>query len=214
MAKEPAQIISAQSIPNEFETLQDPRSNANRVHQLGDMIVISIMIAGADGPKAIGTWARSNQTWLQDRLELPGGIPSHDTTGRVLMALKPAAFQKCFEQWIASLLAKHPELDWDILAVDGKALRRSHDAKSSPGPQLLVSAWAVRRGVGLGQLATAEKSNEITAIPKLLPILIWKAPSSRLMPQGARSRLLKRSLLAKATTSWRSKETKATCMKR
>jgi predicted transposase YbfD/YdcC len=170
MAKEPAQIISAKSILKEFETLEDPRSNVNRVHQLGDIIVISIMavIAGADGPKAIGTWAMSNQAWLQDRLELPGGIPSHDTIGRVLMALKPAAFQKCFEQWIASLLAKHPGLDWDILAVDGKALRRSHDAKSSLRPLFLVSAWAVRRGVSLGQLATAEKSNEITAIPNLL----------------------------------------------
>lgn len=170
MAKEAAEIVSAESILKEFESLKDPRSEVNRVHNLGDLIVISIMavIAGADGPKAIGVWANSHQDWLAKRLELPSGIPSHDTIGRMLMALKPAAFQRCFERWVASLLASHPELPWDIVAIDGKALRRSHDTGKNLGALFLVSAWAVRRGVSLGQLATAEKSNEITAIPNLL----------------------------------------------
>jgi len=170
MAKEPAQIVTAESILSEFSDLEDPRSDINRVHLLGDIIVISIMavIAGAEGPKAIGVWAESNQQWLRERLELPGGIPSHDTIGRVLMTLKPASFQSCFERWIAMLSKQHPDSDLDVVAIDGKALRRSHDQQAGLGPLFLVSAWAVQRGISLGQLATAEKSNEITAIPELL----------------------------------------------
>ena len=170
MAKDAAEIVTAESILSEFSSLDDPRSEVNRVHSLGDVIVISIMavIAGAEGPKAIGVWAESNKQWLSERLDLRGGIPSHDTIGRVLMALKPSSFQACFERWITSLSNGHPETNLDIVAIDGKALRRSHDQKSGLGPLFLVSAWAVRRGVSLGQLATAEKSNEITAIPELL----------------------------------------------
>lgn len=170
MAKDPAEIVTAESILSEFSDLEEPRSDVNRVHLLGDIIVISIMavIAGAEGPKAIGVWAKSNQQWLRERLELPGGIPSHDTIGRLLMALKPSSFQSCFERWIAMLSKQHPDSDLDVVAIDGKALRRSHDEKAGLGPLFLVSAWAVQRGISLGQLATAEKSNEITAIPKLL----------------------------------------------
>lgn len=170
MAKDAAEIVTAESILAEFSELDDPRSPINRVHLLGDLIVISIMavIAGAEGPKAIGVWARSHEQWLSARLALPGGIPSHDTIGRVLMALKPASFQACFEGWIAALSKRHPETNLDVIAIDGKALRGSHDQKSGLGPLFLVSAWAVQRGISLGQLATAEKSNEITAIPELL----------------------------------------------
>ena len=170
MATEPAPIVTAESILRHFEELPDPRSHINRKHLLGDLIVISIMavIAGAEGPEAIGVWARSNEAFLGERLALPGGIPSPDTIGRLLVALKPSAFQKCFEDWIGALSRTHIGGDLDIIAVDGKALRRSHDAKKSLGPLFLVSAWAVQRGISLGQLATAEKSNEITAIPELL----------------------------------------------
>jgi predicted transposase YbfD/YdcC len=104
-------------------------------------------------------------------LKLPAGIPSHDTIGRLLAALKPEAFQSCFEKWIANM---HPNGGQDSddspeqIAIDGKALRRSHDRRRGLGPLFLVSAWSVRRGISLGQVATAEKSNEITAIPALL----------------------------------------------
>lgn len=170
MAKEPAEIFTAQSILAAFEELPDPRSDVNRVHLLGDIIVISIMavIAGAEGPKAIGIWAKSNENWLRDKLQLPSGIPSHDTIGRVLIALKPSAFQKCFQDWLASISKHQSASDLDVIAIDGKALRRSHDHKRGVGPLFMVSAWAVQRGISLGQLATAEKSNEITAIPELL----------------------------------------------
>jgi len=162
------------SILDYFGELEDPRSHVNRRHLLGDLIVISIcgVIAGADGPKAIGVWADANDEWLQQRLELPNGIPSHDTIGRLLAALRPEAFQSCFQTWLKSI-----GKDWrpsdsptasEVIAIDGKALRRSHDRKKGLGPLFLVSAWSVSRGVSLGQLATEAKSNEITAIPQLI----------------------------------------------
>jgi len=161
----------AVSILEYFEDLEDPRSTINRLHLLGDLIVISVcgVLAGADGPKAIGVWAQAHQDWLQKYLELPNGIPSHDTIGRLLAALKPAAFQTCFNRWIESLRqSSDDEGNEEIIAIDGKALRRSHNRRKSLGPLFLVSAWSVQRGISLGQLATAEKSNEITAIPELL----------------------------------------------
>lgn len=154
-----------------FEDLEDPRSAVNRKHLLGDLIVISIcaVIAGADGPKAIGIWADSNRDWLRQYLELPYGIPSHDTIGRLLAVLKPAAFQTCFQNWIRDLrTGKISPGEQEVIAIDGKALRRSHDRKHNLGALFLVSAWSVEHGVSLGQLATEEKSNEITAIPELI----------------------------------------------
>lgn len=162
--------VCVEDILKDFAELPDPRCHINQRHLLGDIIVISIMavIAGAEGPKAIGVWACSNKEWLKARLELPGGVPSHDTIGRVLMALKPSAFQSCFEQWIQRISGTRDEGELDIIAIDGKSLRRSHDRARGLGPLFMVSAWAVKRGISLGQLATEEKSNEITAIPQLL----------------------------------------------
>lgn len=162
------------SILGFFQDLEDPRSTINRKHLLGDLVVICIcgVLAGADGPQAIGVWAQSNEDWLKQHLELPFGIPSHDTLGRLLALLKPAAFQKCFENWIHSLRNRHADhstaQEADQIAIDGKALRRSHDQKNHLGALFLVSAWSVRHGLSLGQLATEEKSNEITAIPELI----------------------------------------------
>ena len=162
------------SIVDFIDDIEDPRSSINRQHLLGDLIVISIcgVLAGADGPKAIGTWAEAHEEWLAERLPLPNGVPSHDTIGRLLAALQPDAFQSCFEQWISSLRTTDgggSQLgDREHVAIDGKALRRSHDGCRGLGPLHLVSAWSVSRGLSLGQLATEEKSNEITAIPKLI----------------------------------------------
>jgi len=156
-----------------FKDLEDPRSTINRRHLLGDLIVICVLavIAGADGPKAIGVWATAHSEWLRQYLKLPAEIPSHDTVGRLLATLKPRAFQSCFQEWLASL-GDNGDAETDgateHIAIDGKALRRSHDRRRGLGPLFLVSAWSVSRGISLGQLATAEKSNEITAIPELL----------------------------------------------
>ena len=161
-----------------FKAMPDPGCDINRGLLLIDVIVISIcgVLAGADGPAAIVEWARMQEASLRRFLALPRGIPSHDTVGRVLNALQPAAFQKCFELWLRSLsheCASDDSLDEagepdDYLAIDGKTLRRSHDRGRGLGPLHLVSVYATRRGLVLGQLATAEKSNEITAIPELL----------------------------------------------
>lgn len=168
-------------ISRHFGKLEDPRSHINRKHRLGDLIVICVcgVLSGCDGPIAIGQWANSKAAWLKQNLELPNGIPSHDTLGRLLVALKPAAFQACFTSWIAAILkAKESRLREETedqslvgqlhVAIDGKTLRGSHDHRKGLGALHLVSAWAVDCGVSLGQLATAEKSNEITAIPQLL----------------------------------------------
>ena len=159
------------SIVDRFRELPDPRSTTNRRHLLVDVLVISVLavIAGADGPVAIAQWGKLNHDWLKRYLRLPCGIPSHDTFGRVLEALKPAAFQQCFAAWLESLLdGGEEDSTRPQVAIDGKTLRRSHDRGHGLGPLHLVSAWATQRGITLGQIATEEKSNEITAIPELL----------------------------------------------
>lgn len=164
------QFDNVDSILTCFENLDDPRSHVNRLHVFGDVLVICIMavIAGADGPQAIGIWADNNQAWLRKHLKLPNGIPSHDTLGRLLAALKPTAFQACFQDWIQTVAPIAGDAGPNQIAIDGKVLRRSHDRSKGLGPLWLVSAWAVDRSISLGQLATDEKSNEITAIPELL----------------------------------------------
>jgi predicted transposase YbfD/YdcC len=149
----------------------------NRRHLLVDVIVISIcaVVAGADGPVAIEEWAKMHRRWLKRYLGLKYGVPSHDTIGRVLEAIQPEVFQECFSAWLQSLAepaaegkgAKEPTF-LKHYAIDGKTLRRSHDWRRGLKPLHLVSVWATERGVTLGQVATEEKSNEITAIPELL----------------------------------------------
>ncbi len=166
--------VVVHDIPNiirQFEKLPDPRCPINRRHLLVDIIVISMLgvLADCDGPEAIAQWAKCREGWLRKFLKLPNGIPSHDTIGRVLEALNPRAFQRCFTDWLESLCGLAADEDSRrLLAVDGKTLRRSHDRRRGLGALHLVSVWATQEGISLGQLATAEKSNEITAIPQLL----------------------------------------------
>jgi len=157
-----------------FDDLPDPRSSVNRLHRLGDVIVIAIcaVLAMADGPTAIASWAKLNEAWLRKHLRLPNGIPGKDTFRRVLSLLHPAAFQESFQQWLSSLNVSDGASDGaKHIAIDGKTLRRSHDKKNGLGPLHIVSAWASERGITLGQVATDEKSNEITAIPQLLDMI-------------------------------------------
>lgn len=161
------------SVSQFFRDLEDPRCHVNRKHLLGDILVICIcaVVSGADGPLAIGAWARSKKDWLHTVLELPHGIPSHDTIGRVLATLKPSAFQACFEKWTAAFQASSSSTDVDSathIAIDGKALRGSYDKRRGFDPLFLISAWSVRCGISLGQLAIPNKTSEITAIPELL----------------------------------------------
>ena len=156
-----------------FKALPDPRCTTNRRHLLGDVIVIAVcgVLANADGPLAIAKWAQLNSVFLHKHLELPNGIPSRDTIRRVLTLLDPRAFQECFTVWLDSLnnVPEEQKVNYKKhVAIDGKAMRRSHDKKKGLGALFIVGAWASEQGISLGQVATEEKSNEIAAIPKLL----------------------------------------------
>ncbi len=165
-------VIAAQMVGlrDRFAELPDPRSTINRRHLLVDVVAISVcgVLAGADGPTAIFTWADCAKDWLKKSLELPHGIPSKDCIRRVLQGLQPEAFQQCFAEWLNSLVGPAGA---KFLSIDGKTLRRSHDGQHQLGALHLVSVWANEQGLTLGQVATAEKSNEITAIPLLLDLV-------------------------------------------
>lgn len=163
-------LVNVESIGSYFEHLNDPRHTRNRRHLLVDVIVIVIcgMICGSDGPTAIHRWASNRVDWLRTFLALPNGIPSRDCIRRLLLALQPEAFQKCFQLWISEAIPKQDDGNLRPVAIDGKTCRGSHDAGKGLGPLHIVSAWASEEGIALGQVATDEKSNEITAIPQLL----------------------------------------------
>jgi predicted transposase YbfD/YdcC len=159
-----------------FHELDDPRSEVNRRHPFVSVVVIAILavLAGASGPTSIAQWARLKEAFLLNLLDLPNGIPRKDVFRRVLALLEPAAFQACFAGWLTSLRALAAEataIDQPILSVDGKTLRRSHDRARGLGALHSVSVWASEFGLSLGQVACAEKSNEITAIPELLRLV-------------------------------------------
>jgi predicted transposase YbfD/YdcC len=168
--------IGLDEVARHFEELEDPRSHVNRRHPLVSVVVIALMavLAGADGPTGIAEWAALKEEFLLDALDLPNGVPCKDVFRRVLMSLKPAAFQACFATWLQSLRATAAAaagVEQPILAVDGKTARRSHDRSKGLGALHSVSIWAGEFGLSLGQVACAEKSNEITAIPEVLRLV-------------------------------------------
>jgi predicted transposase YbfD/YdcC len=168
--------VSLEEVLGYFDDLEDPRSTVNRKHPLVSVVVIAMMavLAGAGGPTAIAKWAALKAEFLLQVLQLPNGIPRKDVFRRVLSTLQPGAFQACFAQWLQSLRGKAAEatgVDKPVLAVDGKTARRSHDRSKGLGALHSVSVWASEFGLSLGQVACAEKSNEITAIPELLRLV-------------------------------------------
>jgi predicted transposase YbfD/YdcC len=170
------QRIGLDEVIPHFEALEDPRSTVNLQHPLVSVVVIALMavLAGANGPTAIAKWAALKEQFLLKALPLPNGTPRKDVFRRVLMALKPGAFQACFANWLQSLRAKAAAatgVEQPVLSVDGKTARRSHDRRHGLGALHAVSVWASEFGLSLGQVACAEKSNEITAIPQLLSLV-------------------------------------------
>jgi predicted transposase YbfD/YdcC len=168
--------MDVKEVVRHFQGLEDPRSAVNRLHPLESVLVIAIMavLAGANGPTAIARWAKLKAQLLLKVLELPHGIPRKDVFRRVLMTLKPDAFQACFTMWLTALreaAAEATGVERPTLAIDGKTLRRSHDHRRNLGALHSVSVWASEFGLTLAQVATAEKSNEITAIPTLLSLI-------------------------------------------
>ena len=156
------------AIQTHFRNLKDPR-RAPRPHLL-DVIVIAIcaVISGAHDWQQIATFGRQRRDWLQRFLKLPNGIPCHDTFERVFERLNPRAFAAAFSQWMQALA---DAVGVEHIAIDGKTLRRSAAPTRGLGPLHLVSAWATRNHLALGQVAVDSKSNEITAIPRLLDLL-------------------------------------------
>ncbi len=152
-----------------FDDLDDPRPGHNVMHLLPDMLAIAVLavICGAEGWVEVATFGRCKRAWLRTFLRLPHGIPSHDTFGRVFGLLDPQQFERCFLNWTASLAKDKSRL----IAIDGKTLRRSFDRADGREAIHMVSAWCQKNHLVLGQWATEAKSNEITAIPKLLDLL-------------------------------------------
>jgi predicted transposase YbfD/YdcC len=170
------QRVSLEEIVVHFQELEDPRSTVNQRHPLVSVLVIALLavLAGAGGPTAIARWAALKEALLLQVLDLPKGVPRKDVFRRVLMVLKPAAFQACFASWLQSLRTEavaETGVEQPVLAVDGKTLRRSHDRNTGLGALHSVSVWVSEYGLSLGQVACAEKSNEITAIPELLRLV-------------------------------------------
>lgn len=162
------------SILDYFGEIEDyRRDNANKRHEFIDILVIALcgMLSAADDWISIAQYGETKRGWFAQFLSLPNGIPSHDTFNRVFSRIDPEQFMNCFLGWVNSL---RPVLGKEVVAIDGKTLRRSHSHSDNKTAIHMVSAWATESRLVLGQIKTAEKSNEITAIPELLQSLALK----------------------------------------
>jgi predicted transposase YbfD/YdcC len=156
-------------ITKHFASLTDPRRR-KVTYPLINIVTIALcaVIAGADDFVAIAAWARHKQAWLSKFLDMTSGIPSHDRFNAVFKAIKPEEFERCLLSWINSL---HKVTAGQLVAIDGKTLRQSFDKADAKSAIHMVSAWATANHISLGQVVVDQKSNEITAIPKLLELL-------------------------------------------
>jgi predicted transposase YbfD/YdcC len=158
-------------LADHFAALTDPRSDHTKRHLLLDILTIALcaIISGADEWVAMEAYGNAKREWLETFLTLPNGIPSHDTFGRVFAALDPDQFESCFLAWVRSTVTLTAG---EVIACDGKTARRSHDQDAGKAAVHMVSAWASAQQLVLGQRAVDEKSNEITALPALLAVLL------------------------------------------
>lgn len=177
------------SIIEHFYGLPDPRILLKTRHRLVDIVTTALcaVLSGADDWVEIAAYARARESWFKGFLKLEGGPPSHDTFGRVFALLDPEAFSKCYIDWVRALV----NIPDEVVAVDGKTLRRSHDRSNGKSAIHMVNAWAVGHGLVLGQVKTEAKSNEITAIPELLKILDVKGAVVTIDAMGCQKEIAK-----------------------
>ena len=162
--------LSLGPLASSFAKLTDPRVDRTKEHLLLDIVLIAIcaVVCGADGWVEVAECGEAKKAWFSRFLKLPNGIPSHDTFGRVFAALDADEFGRCFLEWVQAV---NVMTAGQVIAIDGKTLRGSHDRRRGKAALHLVSAWASANRLVLGQVATDAKSNEITAIPELLRLL-------------------------------------------
>ena len=183
---------------NCFFELEDPRKdNHNKRHKLIDIMLLTILavICGADSWSAVERFGHSKEPWLNTFLELPNGIPSHDTIGDFFARVNPQQLQDCFIKWVNLLFEiTHGE----IVAIDGKTLRRSFDNSNERKAIHMINAWACKSHLVLGQFKTKEKSNEITAIPELLKLLDLEGCTVTIDAMGCQKNIAEKIINAKA----------------
>ena len=174
------------SLLHHFADLDDPRTDHTKLHNLLDIIALTLcaVVSGAEGWTEVEAWEK--QDWLETFLDLANGIPSHDTIGRVFGAMDSAAFQECFLSWMHAVVGTS---NGKLIAIDGKTLRRSFDTAKGKSAIHLVSAWASENHLLLGQQAVADKSNEITAIPALLKLLDLQGALVTIDAMGCQKRI-------------------------
>jgi predicted transposase YbfD/YdcC len=162
--------MATASIMEYFASVEDPRIERSRLHPLSSVLVLSLcaVVCGADSFAAIEFFGNAREQWFRTFLDLPNGIPSHDTLGRIFAMLNPKELEKAFREWVAAVSAL---TKGEVVAIDGKTLRRSFRKAGSGAFVHMVSAWSSGNQMVLGQVKTEEKSNEITAIPRLLELL-------------------------------------------
>lgn len=180
-----------QTVTKYFASLPDPRTGNAIHHLLGDILVIALCatICGADGWVEVEAWGHAKEAWLRQFLELPNGIPSHDTFGRVFARIDPNEFERCFLSWIRAI-AKHTH--HQIVSIDGKKLRRSHNRPQGKRALEMVSAWASANRLVFGQIKVGERSTAVTAIPKLLQVLELTGCIVTIDAEGCQTRIAKR----------------------
>jgi predicted transposase YbfD/YdcC len=178
---------ASRSILTHFAALEDPRQHAKVLYPLVEILLLALSatIAGADDFVEITLWGAENQVFLRRFFPYENGIPSHDTLCDVFAAIDPDLFKRCFLAWVEDLRDGAPE----VIAIDGKTSRRSHDRGKGRKPLHMVSAWATGQRIVLGQQATEEKSNEITAIPLLLKSLDLNGALVTIDAMGTQTRI-------------------------
>jgi hypothetical protein len=202
-----------ESIRQYFGELPDPRCRRGQRYRLDELVIIAILaaICCTDNWQEVAQWPYAKRKRLKTFLELPHGIPWHDTFGRVFGAMRPEAFERCFQGWIGALAKVRPG---ERIAIGGKTLRRSFDRSSDKAAIHLISAWSSANGIVFGQLAAEAESNEITAIPNLLELLDLRGAVVSIDAMGCQKEIARPIVDNGGITISRSRAIRARCVRR